>query len=86
MGPGQKSLNRVGSGQFFVTHVGSGQPSMVLVRKITPKSLKFIIYLKKISFGRVKKYPDQMRVGLLFAVGQKKARVGSGPISSQYRL
>jgi len=32
---------------------------------------------KKISLGRVKKYPGQRWVGLLFTAGQKHARVGS---------
>jgi len=36
---------------------------------------------KKISSGRVKKYPGQSQVSLLFTAGQKQARVGSGPIS-----
>jgi len=34
--------------------------------------------VKKISSGQVKKYHGQRWVGLLFTVGQKYARVGSG--------
>jgi len=39
---------------------------------------------RKISSGQVKKYPGQRWVGLLFIVGQEYARVGSGPISSDF--
>jgi len=77
MGLGQNFLTRVGSGQFFVALVGSGQPSMVLawVLKIFPKNIKFFNFFplgsKTISSGRVKKYPGQRLVGLLFTAGQK---------------
>jgi len=40
------------------------------------------IWVKKISSGWVKKYPDQRRVGLFFTAGKKYAWVGSGPIST----
>jgi len=43
----------------------------------------FTLRVKKISLGQVKKYAGRRRVGLLFSAGQKKTRVGSGPISSQ---
>jgi len=54
--------------------------------KISPKNPKFSIFalwVKKISLGRVKKYPGH--ISLLFTAGQKYARVGSGsgPISNQ---
>jgi len=77
MGPGQKILTWVGSGQFFVARVGSGQPFMVWVRirKISPKTVKFFIFFpfgsKKIASGQVGKYLGQSRVGLLFTAGQK---------------
>jgi len=76
MGPGQKILNRVGLGQFFVAReffvarVGSGQPFMVWIRirKISPKNIKFFNFFpfgsKKIALGLVGKYPGQSRVGL----------------------
>jgi len=54
------------------------------VRKISPKTSKISIFslgVKKVSSGQVKKYPGQRQVGLLFIAGQKKARVGSWPIS-----
>jgi len=38
----------------------------------------FVLRVKKMSSGRVEKYPGQSRVGLLFTAGQKYARVGSG--------
>jgi len=77
MGPGQIFFTRVGSGQFFVGRVGLCQPFMVWVWiwKICPKNIKFFNFLpfgsKKISSGRVGKYPGQRRVGLLFIAGQK---------------
>jgi len=39
MGPGLKFLSWVGSDQFFVVQIGSGQPSMVCVWKISTKNL-----------------------------------------------
>jgi len=74
MGPDQKVLTRVGS--------GLGQPFLVWVWvwKISPKNHWFFNFLpfgsKKILSGRVKKYPGQSRVSLLFTVGQKYAWVG----------
>jgi len=38
----------------------------------------FSLWVKKNLFGRVKKYPGQRQVSLLFAAGQKCARVGLG--------
>jgi len=57
--------------------VGLGQPFMVWVWiwKISPKNVKFFNFFpfgsKKISSGRVGKYPGQRGVGLLFTAGQK---------------
>jgi len=62
MGPGQNSLIRV----------GSGQPSMVWVWKISPKNVKLFIFYPS---GFFKQYPGQKRVSLLFIA---YARVGSG--------
>jgi len=65
------------SGQFFVARVGSGQLFMVWawIWKISPKNVKFFNFFpfgsKKISSGRVRKYPGQRQVGLLFIAGQK---------------
>jgi len=76
MDPGQKFL-----GQFFVTRVSLGQPSLVWVWKISPKNIKFFNFFafgsKRISSGQVKKYLGQSRVGFLFTVGQKYARVSA---------
>jgi len=77
MGPGQKFLIRVRLGQFFVARVVSGQQSMVWVWicKISPKNVKFFNFFpfgsKKISSGRIKKYPGQRQGTLLFTVVQK---------------
>jgi len=67
----------MGPGQKFLTRVGSDQALMVWVRiwKISPKNVKFFNFFpfgsKKITSGRVRKYPGQSRVGLLFTAGQK---------------
>jgi len=54
--------------------------------KFPLKTLKNLIFFpfgsKQISLGRVKKYPDQRRVSLLYIKGQKYAKVGSGHIST----
>jgi len=66
--------------------LGSGQSSLVWIWKISPKNVKFSIFFpsfqKKILLGRVKKYPGQRQISLLFTTGQKYARVGSGSIAS----
>jgi len=75
MGPGQKLLTRVRSGQYFVARIVSGQPSMVWVWKISPKNVKFLILFpfgsKNIILAWAKRYSGQRRVG----------PVGSEPIS-----
>jgi len=71
MGLGQKLLTQVRSGQFFFARAVSGQPSMVWVWKISPKTSNFSLCVKKISSGWVKKYLGQRRVGLLFTADQK---------------
>jgi len=68
----------MGPGQKFLTRVGSGQPPLVWVWKIFPKNpsfLNFSLRVKEISSGLVKTYPGQRRVGLLFNTGQKFAQV-----------
>jgi len=76
----------MGPDQRFLILLGSGQPSLVWVWKITHKNSNFFNFLpfrsKKIPSGWVKKYPGQSRVDLLFIAGQNYARVWSGPISS----
>jgi len=57
-----------------VARAGSGQPFMVWdgIWKISPKNVKFFPFgSKKISSGRVGKYPGRRRVGLLYTAGQK---------------
>jgi len=69
----------VGSGQFFVPRVWSGQPSMVWVWKIFPKNVKFLNFFpldKKITLGWVKKYTGQRwSVSYLLRV---RSKFGSG--------
>jgi len=81
MGPGQKFLTWVGSGQFFVAQVGSAIFGLGL-ENFPQKSQIFQFFsfrVKKISSGQVKKYSGQRWVSLLFTVGQNYAWVGSGP-------
>jgi len=86
MGPGKFFLTPVRSGPNFVSWVRSA--IFVLGLDLENFSLKsqnfkfFPIKSKKISSCLIKKYPGQRRVNLLFTVGQKYARVGSGSISS----
>jgi len=65
----------MGPGQKFLTRDGSAIYDWVWIWKISPKNVKFFkIFLfrsKKISSGRVKKYPGKRGVGLLFTAGQK---------------
>jgi len=68
----------------WVSHLWFGFEFGKLPLKIPAFFNFFPFGSKKISLGWVKKYPGQRRVGLLFAVGQKYPRVGSGPISSMY--
>jgi len=86
MGPGQNILTLVGSGQFIcgsgrVSHLWFGFEFGKFPLKMSNFSI-FSLQIKKISSGQVGKYPGQRRVGLLLTAGQKKARVGSGRISS----
>jgi len=68
-------------GLFFVAlgQVRSGQPPLDLEGKFPPniQNFQFLLRLrsKHISSGRVKKYPGQSSVGLLFTAIQKYARV-----------
>jgi len=72
MGPGQKFLILViGRVKFLL--LGSGQPSLVWVWKISTKNSKFSNFLllldKEISVSQVKKYPSESRVSFFFIVG-----------------
>jgi len=66
--------------------MGTGQPFMVWVWiwKISPKNVKFFKFFqfesKNIALGRVRKYPGQSQVGLLFTAGQKEAWLRSGRV------
>jgi len=67
----QQNVVRVvvmGSGQKFLTWVGSA------IYGLGWENFKcqiFSLRIKKISSGRVKKYPGQRQVGLLFTAAQK---------------
>jgi len=80
MDPSQIFLTQFGSIFCSSGRVRLGQTSLVwvLVWKIFPKNPKFFNFFsfgsKKIPSGRVKKYPGQRRVGLLFTAGQKYAQ------------
>jgi len=80
MGPGQKLLTWVRSGQFFCGSSGVGSGWVIHLwfefkfGKLPLKMSNFSIFalqVKKISSGRVKKYPGCRRVGLLFTASQK---------------
>jgi len=64
-----------GSGSKFLTRVGSAIYGLGLNLENFPKNVNFFNFFcfgsKKISSGRVGKYPGQRRVGLLFTAGQK---------------
>jgi len=74
MGPRQKFLTWVKSGQFFVVWIMSGQPSLVWY----PLKLPIFQY----SPLWVKKYSRQRLVSLLLTAVQKYGQVESGPIST----
>jgi len=70
MGPGQKCLIRIRSGQTPL--------NLEIFPQKIPIFQFFSLSIKKISYGRVKKYPGQDWVAPLFTAGQKYAQVGSG--------
>jgi len=68
----------IGLGHFLWLGLGMVRSAIygyVWIWKISPKNVKFFNFLpfgsKKTSLGRVKKYPGQRRIGLLFTAGQK---------------
>jgi len=65
----------MGLGQKFLTRVGLGQVSLLWfgfeLGKFPLKMSIFSLHVKSSSSGRVKKYPGQRWVGLLFNAGQK---------------
>jgi len=80
---------------FYLNGPSNGSGSAIYglgsdLEKFPLKRSNFSIFClrikKKISSGRVKKYPGQGRVCLLFIAGQKYARAGSGPISTLNHL
>jgi len=74
MGPDQKYLSRVGSGQFFVARVVSGQPFGFGFGKFPLKMSNFSIFplgLKIISSGSGLKVPGSKAGWPLFTAGQK---------------
>jgi len=91
MGLGQKILIRVGSGQFFVAHVGLGQPCLWFgFGKFPLKIPNFLIFFtsdqKKISLGQFKKYTGQRQVGLFLLRVKSVLRSGQGPSLLQPQL
>jgi len=69
----------ISDGSDRISHLWFGFGKFLL--KIPNFSIFFIL-VKKMSLVRVKKYPGQRGVGLLYSPSQEYARVGSGPISS----
>jgi len=65
----------MGLGQKFLTRVGSAIYGLGLNLENFPKKHQifqfFTLRVKKISSGRVRKYPGRRRVDLLFTAGQK---------------
>jgi len=83
IGPGQKVLIRIRLGQFFVARVGSGQPSLVWVGKISPKNPKFFCFLlfngqKKSHW--VRSNSTQVKAVSVSYLLQVKSMLGSGRI------
>jgi len=81
MGPGQNILTLVGSifcGSGLVSHLWFGFEFQKFPQKTSNFSIFFTFGSKKISFGRVGKYPGQSQVSLLFSAGQKLGS-GQGP-------
>jgi len=61
----------MGSGQFFVSLVGSDQPSWVWIWKISPKNIKFFKFSPSDQKKSLRVRSKSTQVGLLFTTGQK---------------
>jgi len=84
MGPGQKFLTRVGSGQFFVVRVGVRSAIYCLGSNLENFPFQFFFPSgKKNLFGSGQKVPGSKAGWPLIYCGSKVASgwVGSGPIS-----
>jgi len=92
MCPSQKILTRVRLGQFFVARVGSGQPFLVWVWKISPNNIKFSNFFhsgKKNCFESGQEVPWSKAGHPLIHCGAKSMlglKVGSGTISTMYHI
>jgi len=83
----RRSVVVIGPGRFFLTQIGSGQPSMVWawIWKIFPKNINFFIFFpsgQKISSGSGQKVPGStsylLRVKSKLGLGQGQSLVSVG--------
>jgi len=75
----------MGTSHKILTWVGSGQPSLVWVRKISPKNHNFQIFdlrVKKISSGQIRSKSTQVKDGSDSYLLRVKSMLGSGQAPS----
>jgi len=89
MGPGQKFLTRVRSGQFFVVRVGSGRVSHLWFGlefgKFQLKTSNFSIFFPSVQkkLLRVGSESTRVKAGLASYLLRVKSKLGSGRVGSR---